>query len=328
MEFNPDLRYGQQQFFDVTSKQRRFVLGGKEWNIYNNVNLSFITTTPCNAACPFCVDRLKTIRGPREVSRERYLAKCDEVLEALKPLNVSVSITGREPSIDPDLPMIMQILQSYGIRKTVVTTNGSGLMNAVADKSVLDILVDSGLNHLNLSRAHEDEIENQQIMCFNSLQTNKALKQVVSRCPEKIRLSCVVLKDVRENLEQCVQYMDWALSIGVKNVVFRQLMQFDQDAPQHKRYYEQNLAPILPILEQVSHDSRFRFIRQVLGYYYYVEVWEYTGSLGTVTVCFEDADLRKIAIYNDAHEDVIHELVLHRDGILRKTWREDSGEIL
>jgi len=44
----------------------------------------------------------------------------------------------------------------------------------------------------------------------------------------------------------------------------------------------------LPYLdEQITADPRFTFIKRVIGYYYYVEIWKYRG----IDVVLEEAEL-------------------------------------
>jgi hypothetical protein len=56
-----------------------------------------------------------------------------------------------------------------------------------------------------------------------------------------------------------------------------------------------------------STDPSFSFARQVLGYYYCVEVWQHRG----IDVVFEEADLAQL----DARKrpGLVHELVFHPD---------------
>jgi cyclic pyranopterin phosphate synthase len=110
--------------------------------------------------------------------------------------------------------------------------------------------------------------------------------------------------------------------LGVDNVVFRQLMGFDprrvRAAPQVS-YARQHRVALEPLLEQVSADPRFTFVRQVLGYYYYVEIWQHRG----IDVVFEEADLAQLEAAR--RPGLVHELVFHPDGTLASTWQPWDG---
>jgi GTP 3',8-cyclase len=87
------------------------------------------------------------------------------------------------------------------------------------------------------------------------------------------------------------------------------------------RYSDRQRAPLEPILDAVSRDPRFTFQRQIVGYYYYVEVWRAAG----VDVVFEEADLAQLERVKRAQPDVVHELVFHPDGHLASTWQPWDG---
>ena len=71
----------------------------------------------------------------------------------------------------------------------------------------------------------------------------------------------------------------------------------------------------------MSADLRFTFVRQVVGYYYYVEVWRFAG----VDVVFEEADLARLEETKQASPGLVHELVFHPDGRLASTWQPWDG---
>jgi hypothetical protein len=87
------------------------------------------------------------------------------------------------------------------------------------------------------------------------------------------------------------------------------------------RYADEHHVSLEPLLEQVSADPRFSFVRQVLGYYYYVEVWRCAG----IDVVFEEADLAQLEARK--RPGLVHELVFHPDGTLASTWQPWDGVI-
>src|SRR4029077_13087040 len=117
--FDARLRRLKSKAFDLAtnSSARRtvtFDLWGRPVRVYANANLSVYSAQACNARCPFCVEELRPASRGRELAVQkiverddaRYLARLESVLEALRPLDPSVSVTGGEPSKDPRLPAI------------------------------------------------------------------------------------------------------------------------------------------------------------------------------------------------------------------------------
>src|SRR5262249_19368256 len=110
----------------------------------------------------------------------------------------------------------------------------------------------------------------------------------------------------------------------VSELIFRQLMRTDPEthAPNAVvRYSDARRVLLEPLLDELSADGRFRFVRQILGYYYYVEVWR----LGETSVVFEEADLAQLEATKRLLPDAVHELVFHPDGRLASTWQPWDG---
>lgn len=366
--FRPELRTRQQDLFAVgeTSTGDSFIpvrFGTNTFRVYDNANFSVYSGQTCNAKCPFCVEELRPLSRGRELGEQKrsqpddavYFSALSRALKAVATLRPSVSITGGEPSLDPRLPRILRMLRDVGARKLTMTTNASGLLRVLDDgEDVLAHVLNAQPKHLNISRAHPDEATNQRIMAIRPFHTNEQLHHVINRTREsqtRVRLSCVLLRGHTETLQDCINYLEWAASIGVDNVVFRQLMQVDSSTVADNyvtRYSKQSRAPMGPILEAIRPGSprsargisrgisrekchpRFEFLRQVLGYYYYVEVYRFQSKHGPVDVCIEGADLAKIEAdkLRPNRADIVHELVFHPDGALSSSWQPWDGVLL
>jgi len=266
-----------------------------------------------------------------------------EILKSVKPINPSVSITGGEPSKDHRITQILKYIKSFNMRKRTITTNGSGLLDhCINNQKILDLLIDAKIEHLNISRAHYNENINHQIMELDEFFPNEKLKAIVMKAKKggiRPRLSCVLLKGYIDNIDEILNYLDWAASIGVDNVVFRQLMKFDHKTHLKNRItnfcneYFVSLSPILCHLYQnnKNHNPNFSFVKQVLGYYYYVEVFHYkkVDKIG-IDVVFEEADLSYIELHKQKNYNnpVIYELIFHPNGKLCSTWQPWDGIIL
>jgi molybdenum cofactor biosynthesis enzyme MoaA len=324
-------------------------LGDIDYFLYKKANLSINVTHACNALCGFCVDALRkkvdsevhtNVESDSTLHRKSesqiYLDHLEEQLKAIKDTDVSVSVTGGEPTLDSArLGGILKLLKKYNIKKRVVTTNGSLLLSPSKRKTnerVVDVIVESGIEHLNISRAHFDENENSAIMNMPKF-TNVDLKKVVAIANKtgiRVRLSVALLKEGIYDVDGIKKYLDWAKSIGVDNVTFRQLMDFDINSMEPNwvtEFYRKEgstikLDDIFPQLEQ---DMDFKMVKQHPGYYYYVEIYKYQD----MDVTFEVADLTLLDNQNIRKpiyegRPIIYEMIMQPNGNIESTWQPNA----
>lgn len=335
---NLELRQNKQKLFTQPLENFKTLNGDEDWLVYNNANMSIHVTDKCNADCAFCIAHLRylndglTYLKPEIESDELYYQQLDNILKLVKGVNPSVSITGGEPTVNRKLPAILKILSAHDVRKRTITTNGTGLHYKVNDgsKTVLDCLYDYKLEHLNISRAHYDSAENARLMVMKEhLMPNGLLNEVVEDAKSKgikIRLSCALLKNGISSYDEIMRYIDWGVKLGADNIIFRQLMQFEEDKVKPGRipdFCKEEAISLEPVWENFDNDKRFEFYHQVLGYYYYVEVRKYAGA----NVVSETADLRMINPQLKKYKEqfgrpTAFEMVFHPNGNLCAGWNE------
>ncbi len=319
-----------------TARQVRVIdLWGRNVGVYANANLSIYSGQACNAACPFCVEELRPAsRGVELASQKqieaddvRYLGRLAESLKLLEVLAPTVSITGGEPSKDRRLPQILETVAQFAKRRETLTTNGSGLFDVANGQRVIDHILRAGLQHLNISIAHPVPARNARIMRLPEALSHDQLSAIArSACNAgtRVRLSCVLLQSGVAGLNDVRDYLEFARSIGVDNVIFRQLMKTDSNTHVTNsvvRYSDRERVILEPILDQLSNAGDFSFVRQVMGYYYYVEVWQHGG----MDVVFEEADLAQLEAVKQRDQHTIHELVFHPNSLLASTWQPWDG---
>ena len=210
------------------------------------------------------------------------------------------------------------------------------------DKIIIDLLIDAKIKHLNLSRAHYNESVNHKLMDLNQFFSNDKLGEIIDRSRTggiRPRLSCVLLKNKIDNKDEILNYLDWAASLGVDNVVFRQLMKYNHKSHLKNRiteYCDKYFVALDPLIHEIfknkySNHANFSFIKQVMGYYYYVEVYHYKkpGQIG-IDVVFEEADLSYIETQKekDRNKKRVYELIFHPNGHLCSTWQPWDGIII
>ncbi|WP_437762057.1 radical SAM protein [Sorangium sp. So ce281] len=313
----------------------RFDLWGQPVEVYRNANFSIYSRQPCNAKCHFCVEELRPASRGRSLSVQksvedddgRYFDAMAASLEALRPLDPTISVTGGEPSHDPRLPRILALGQAHRGRKRTLTTNGSGLLQQREGKRVIDWIVDTGVQHLNISRAHPDHDRNARLMVMKDGLRADELRSVVAAASAggtRVRLSCVLLDGQIDAVEPIVDYLRFARSLGVDNVIFRQLMKTDPAAVVENhvvKYSDRARVRLEPLLDALSADARFSFERQIVGYYYYVEVFRFED----MDVVFEEADLAQLEETKRSGPGIVHELIFHPNARLASTWQPWDG---
>lgn len=332
-------RKERQKLFSPKKEDFKELKSEENWNIYHNANLSIHVASECNADCAFCIAHLRYLNEglkyvkPDIKNPEVYYKRLDDILNMVKNINPSLSITGGEPTINKKLPQILEILMKHNVRKRTITSNGTGLFNkAKNDKTIIDLLGDYKLEHLNISRAHFDSKENAKIMVMKeSLMPDGKLEEIIQEAKRqnmKVRLSCALLKNGISDPKDVMKYIEWGLKIGADNVIFRQLMQFEYDKVEKGRipdYCKEEEIDLNPLWNYFDSVSDFELYHQVLGYYYYVEVRNYKG----INVVSESADLRQINPQLDKFEKMYgkktaFELVYHPNGNLCAGWNENE----
>lgn len=332
------IRYTRQKDFDINNKQLiDFEFEGKKKKVYNNCNLSIFVDDYCNADCKFCVAQLryenisKAYEKPKIDDDSEYFRRLDEVLSYIEPLNVSVSITGGEPTVSPRLIKILELIDKHNMRKRTITTNGSYLLNKINEKTVLDYLIEKKFDHLNISKTHYDEDINKKIMQYKKgYCSNKDLEKIIPYALSKglrPRLSCLLLKDGIHDIDGMAKYIDFYEKMGIDNVIFRELMDYDEKTMCNIKkmdYNVRNKVRLNDVWKQVDKDNRFVPYKNLLGYYYYVEIYKYNN----VVVCSESADLKVQTDEKKSNKDIVYEMVFHPNGNLCGSWVDDEDILL
>ena len=340
--FNPHWRRDKSAAFNLrensTAREtHQLTLWGKEVTVYANANLSIYSGQVCNAQCGFCVEELRPISRGHELQQQRkietddtrYFNALERALIELRPLNPTLSITGGEPSKDPRLVQILQIVRKHAMRKITVTTNASGLLDEHDGQPLINHLIHSGVRHLNISRAHWDCALNAEIMHYNQGLDLAELEYIIKKTQQgggRIRLSCVLTQHGIATLDEIKEYLSFASTLGLDNVVFRQLMKTDPTTHLINpivRWSDSERVELGPLFDQLEH-AGFEFQQQVIGYYYYVEVWRYHG----IDVVFEEADLAQLERHKQQHPELVHELIFHPDGRLCSSWQPWDGVLM
>ena len=87
---------------------------------------------------------------------------------------------------------------------------------------------------------------------------------------------------------------------------------------------KENKVYLNDIWKCIDKDNRFTPIKQLLGYYYYVEVYKYQN----IDMVSESANLVKLYEQKQIANDVVFEMIFHPNGNLNGSWVDDEDILL
>ena len=215
--------------------------------------------------------------------------------------------------------------------KRTLTTNGSGLFDIVEGKSILQHITDNHFQHLNISKVHFDEEINKHIMQYeNGYCSNDDIARIAIFAKAnnlRPRMSCLLLKEGINDMNGIIRYLDYYNSLYIDNVIFRETMDYDEQAMKNHdkmAYLKNNKVYLNDIWKCIDKDNRFTPIKQLLGYYYYVEVYKYQG----IDMVSESANLVKLYEQKQIANDVVFEMIFHPNGNLNGSWVDNEDILL
>jgi MoaA/NifB/PqqE/SkfB family radical SAM enzyme len=299
----------------------------------------FANPVACNAHCVFCSEELKRKGGHEPTAQHliedqpRWLSGLEQVLEHIVDLPKGFSLSGLEATADPAwmlavLDLVKRKERICQWQDKVLYTNGSGLLNHPA---LLEALKGLAFDRIELSRCHWDEGTNQQIMRFNRNQPvwrSEGYEQVVRLAHDwvNVRNSCILTRAGVGDLPAVERYLDYAHSLGVREVVFRELSRMGEayEPTPQVAWIEANRVPIEELLHSVwggegEMAEGWAYEHSTLGYYYYNEHFLWKGK---VKVVLETSSYPALMQANAS--GVIHKLVYHSNGNLCGDWDPQS----
>ncbi len=304
----------------------RGAIDDKIYRMYWNINLYVDISSVCNCFCSFCINCAAYER--KDTTDEFFVENLESALQGIRHLDPSIQIVGGEPTLKryrPRLQSILDLVKKYRIRKPIIGTNGTGLV----DPEFVDH-VNGYLSHINISRHHYDDATLNTIWVGKNPLSNKKLGAVLKTpLGEKVRLNCVLLKDAIDNHSEIVKYLEWATSLGVKNVSFSTLSILPEGYIYSDPYIDQVDilgVPFDKIMRDIDNDERFSFLKYHTGTHCMYELWLYEHEGVSCTVVFATSD-NTFAQRLDEIPDLIELLVYHTDGSLTASWNRDIKQI-
>lgn len=193
-------------------------------------------TDRCNANCPFCVSGASA-HNNAVVDLEQY----KKAIEIAAPYIYGISFTGGEPLLYPELLNDLVSATAEVVPPDLeidIATNGTNL-----DKLV-NLPCFDRISSVHISRHVADDVANRELMGFAAPSAEK-LKSVISALqdPGKIVFNCVMQKGGVENCQDVAKYLDFAISVGVRNSSFISMFHANEYCRQN--YISANTFPII-----------------------------------------------------------------------------------
>ncbi len=308
-------------------------------SIENKLESDLLSLTPyiyneCSANCRFCSEKL--VRNGKVVHIrsvcEDYAEKLDIVLNRLLETPLFISLSGMETSESPELlKCILDCVDKYEqkgghVVGKVMYSNMSGFAKNM--NGLLDILRKRGITRIECSRHHYDEDINQDIVRFKKyqgnvepIQHNEVLKTVIDHVKQEIpiRLVCVLQNRGIHSVEEISHYIEFAQSMGINDVVFRELALFGNSVEKGvtQQYIDENRIETMNLLELIPSEY-YALTHITKGYYYFSFSYMYKQN---IRVAFEMSDYEKmIEHHSKTSKEKISKLIYYPNGMLCKDW--------
>lgn len=183
----------------------------------------------CQASCPFCFSEASA-------SAEQDQARLN--LERVRVLAGAARLRGAERFVitgggEPGLvrhPLLCDLIRtgSQAVGKTVLITNGHHLArrDAPALSEALNDYHAAGLRVLSISRHHHEDAASSQLMSLETDVAAVAKAWAAGRAAWpglRLRFICVLQKGGVDSLPLMEAYLDWAASLGVNEICFKEL---------------------------------------------------------------------------------------------------------
>ena len=213
---------------------------------YNNIRPRSISYLPiaqgCQAACSFCFSKASVSDDVKAAGLNFDRLKNQLEIAKAAGAERAVITGGGEPTLLPEKKLFKVIENMRGyFEKVVLITNGYWLTKKeeIDRQRSIQLLADSGLSILALSRHHFDDDINRQIMNLG-INIESVLRTLVNLSTGITpRLICVLQKGGIENEADIEEYLKFAAKNKVDQVCFKELY-VSTSTESHYHSYESN----------------------------------------------------------------------------------------
>jgi molybdenum cofactor biosynthesis enzyme MoaA len=289
-------------------------------------------TKICDAACPFCISHISGILETGAKIPKVNWRNFDKACRLAQINGVStVLITGKgEPTLYPNqITEFLENLEKYNFPLLEIQTNGIRLEKffdtpfkneegaTLNFEWYLKKWYSLGLNTISISVVHYDKEKNKSIYTpKNEYMDLENLIEKLHNIGYSVRLSCVIMKDYIDNVEEVKKMISFAKNNKVEQLTLRKITS-DNDAEELeiKQYCDSHLVPnenLNQIINFLNTNGK-KLMTLPHGAVIY--------DVNKQNVCLTDC------IMINPEKDDIRTLIFFPDGHLRYNW-EYGGAIL
>lgn len=298
---NPTLEMNEKEI--ANAKTDTIKLFGNTWKMYADEwkhHIHIKCTDVCDANCPFCIEKTER-RNPQEPMQ--MLTSTEKILDALASQNQlrTVSITGGEPTMFVQFERLMEIIEKFRDKITLLSINTNG--------RYLNRIPSTYNGWLDISK---HAIDDKDIFKRNFLLTPELLKEFRKTHKDtKIRFQCVLgTTDKMTSVDNILDFIKYYKDV-VDDFSFRNLI-IEND--------ETKISNLLLDFRKMLFDKG-EFISQCIQDYYVYEEYEILGTKVTLSW----SNMKELKNYNESHNfNFLEEIIVHPDGIIAGSWNKRS----
>ena len=210
-------------------------------------NLRVSLTAACNYACTYCVpDGKRLLRVQNELSAIELL-KAITLLQQASGID-QVRITGGEPLVTPKFDQFLLGVMQLPLKDVSLTTNGQ----LILDKR--DVIVDSGINRINISLDTLNPARFKRIMRGGDLDTVQ--KGIDSMLDAGIRVKINMVPLRSQNAGEIIPMLDYCLD---RNIELRYIELMRMGHLLQGNSFQQDFISMESLLDEIS--TKYEFAR-------------------------------------------------------------------
>ena len=210
-------------------------------------NLRVSLTAACNYACTYCVpDGKRLLRVQNELSAIELL-KAIALLQQASGID-QVRITGGEPLVTPKFDQFLLGVMQLPLKDVSLTTNGQLILDKI------DVIVDSGINRINISLDTLNPARFKRIMRGGDLDTVQ--KGIDSMLDAGIRVKINMVPLRSQNAGEIIPMLDYCLD---RNIELRYIELMRMGHLLQGNSFQQDFISMESLLDEIS--TKYEFAR-------------------------------------------------------------------
>jgi molybdenum cofactor biosynthesis enzyme MoaA len=196
-------------------------------NLVYPEQIDIMVNAGCNAKCAFCVQ--EATYKPDSVDDHQFLAALERHFKDFYYHGGrKVVITGGEPLLYMSRVLaVLEVISRYpDLQIKALYTNASQLLNEWDGITVANALKIAGLGCVNMSVHHYEHVQNNSIFGLPNKASTESIAIHLRELGLPFRFNLVLQNGGIDTIEKFMQYVNWCLKLGAKDIYIRELFEF------------------------------------------------------------------------------------------------------